>query len=83
MDGLSELLRAIRLTATAYIEAQLSAPWAVETPPRSAIAPTKLIAESAGFGSTAAFTRAFKREFGVPPVAWRRRRRKAAGTQTV
>lgn len=38
MDGLSELLRAIRLSATAYIEAQLSAPWAVETPPRSAIA---------------------------------------------
>ncbi len=38
MDGLSELLRAIRLTATAYIEAELSAPWAVETPPRSAIA---------------------------------------------
>jgi hypothetical protein len=38
MDGLSELLRAIRLTATAYIEAQLTAPWGVETPPRSAIA---------------------------------------------
>ncbi len=38
MDGLSELLRAIRLTATAYIDAELSAPWAVETPPRSAIA---------------------------------------------
>ena len=38
MDGLSELLRAIRLTATAYIEAELSAPWAVATPPRSAIA---------------------------------------------
>jgi AraC-like DNA-binding protein len=38
MDGLSELLRAIRLTGTAFIEAQLSAPWAVETPPASAIA---------------------------------------------
>ena len=38
MDGLSELLRAIRLTATAYIEAELYAPWAVETPPPSAIA---------------------------------------------
>jgi len=38
MDGLSELLRAIRLTGTAFIEAQLSAPWAVETPPPSAIA---------------------------------------------
>jgi len=38
MDGLSELLHAIRLTATAYIDAQLSEPWAVETPPRAAIA---------------------------------------------
>lgn len=38
MDGLSELLRAIRLTGTAFIEAQLSAPWAVETPAPSAIA---------------------------------------------
>jgi len=203
MDGLSELLRAIRLTATAYIEAQLSAPWAVETPPRSAIAAallpssgsaqgqafqpgfgavlaklselvfvdairayvealaqqeswlaglrdryvsgalaliysdpgapwtleslakatgtsrtvltdhfvrgvgaapmhylsqwrlrvaadllantdraTKLIAESAGFGSTAAFTRAFKREFGVPPARWRQDQRNARGFAT-
>jgi AraC family transcriptional regulator, alkane utilization regulator len=32
----------------------------------------KLIAESAGFGSTAAFTRAFKREFGSSPASWRR-----------
>ena len=38
----------------------------------------KAIAENAGFGSTAAFNRAFKREFGVPPVAWRRRSRKGA-----
>lgn len=37
----------------------------------------KTIAENAGFGSTSAFNRAFKREFGVPPVAWRRRSRKA------
>jgi AraC-like DNA-binding protein len=35
----------------------------------------KLIAEAAAFGSTAAFTRAFKREFGVSPARWRRNQR--------
>ena len=38
MDALSELLRVIRLSGTAFINAELSAPWAVETPPPSAIA---------------------------------------------
>ena len=32
------------------------------------------IAESAGYESEAAFSRAFKREFGKPPAAWRRAR---------
>jgi AraC-like DNA-binding protein len=32
---------------------------------------TKRIASDAGFGSIAAFSRAFKREFGVPPAQWR------------
>lgn len=38
MDALSELLRVIRLSGTAFIDAELTAPWAVETPPPSAIA---------------------------------------------
>jgi hypothetical protein len=32
MDALSELLRVIHLSGTAFIDAELSAPWAVETP---------------------------------------------------
>jgi hypothetical protein len=38
VDALSELLRVIRLSGTAFIDAELSAPWAVETPPPSALA---------------------------------------------
>ncbi len=30
------------------------------------------VAEAAGYGSEGAFTRAFKREYGAPPAAWRR-----------
>jgi hypothetical protein len=30
------------------------------------------IAERSGYDSEAAFTRAFKREFGVPPTVWRK-----------
>jgi AraC-like DNA-binding protein len=36
------------------------------------------IAEESGYESEAAFNRAFKREFGVPPASWRRDRRSAA-----
>lgn len=49
---------------------------AADTLAQSGAAP-KVVAEKAGFGSTAAFNRAFKRMFGVPPVEWRRRNRKA------
>jgi AraC-like DNA-binding protein len=31
-----------------------------------------LIAKRVGYDSEAAFNRAFKREFGLPPAAWRR-----------
>jgi len=30
------------------------------------------VAERSGYESEAAFSRAFKREFGMPPAAWRR-----------
>jgi len=30
------------------------------------------VAEHSGYESEAAFNRAFKREFGVPPAAWRK-----------
>ena len=33
---------------------------------------TASVAYAVGFGSEAAFNRAFKREFGVPPAAWRK-----------
>jgi len=32
------------------------------------------VAEESGYDSESAFNRAFKREFGAPPAAWRRRR---------
>jgi len=31
------------------------------------------IAERSGYDSDAAFSRAFKREFGMPPAAWRKK----------
>ena len=34
--------------------------------------PLAVVAEDVGYESEAAFNRAFKREFGVPPAAWRR-----------
>ena len=34
---------------------------------------TANVAYAVGFNSEAAFNRAFKREFGVPPAAWRKR----------
>ena len=35
------------------------------------------IAEQVGYDSEAAFNRAFKREFGMPPAGWRKNRSKA------
>jgi len=39
---------------------------------RSGNDPVARIAENSGYESEAAFSRAFKREFGTPPAAWRR-----------
>ena len=41
---------------------------------RSTRDPVARIAENFGYESEAAFNRAFKREFGSPPAAWRRRK---------
>jgi AraC family transcriptional regulator, alkane utilization regulator len=41
----------------------------------------KSVAESAGFNSTEAFSRAFKRQFGRPPAQWRRERRQTGAGQ--
>ena len=38
--------------------------------------PLKGIADGAGYESEAAFSRAFKRHFGLPPADWRRRQRR-------
>ena len=35
------------------------------------------VAEQVGYESEAAFNRAFKREFGMPPAGWRKNRRSA------
>lgn len=40
---------------------------------KAADTPMKAIADLAGYESEAAFSRAFKRHFGVPPADWRRR----------
>jgi len=40
---------------------------------RSGTEPMSRIAERSGYESEAAFNRAFKRELGTPPAAWRRR----------
>jgi len=44
----------------------------------NSMAPVTDVAASVGYESEAAFNRAFKREYGLPPASWRRRERKGA-----
>ena len=44
---------------------------------RDTTANTASVAYAAGYNSEAAFNRAFKREYGEPPAAWRRRKAEA------
>jgi AraC-like DNA-binding protein len=44
-------------------------------------APLARIAEDVGYQTDTAFSRAFRREYGAPPAAWRRRQ--GAGAPTV
>jgi AraC-like DNA-binding protein len=44
---------------------------------RDGAAPITDVASIAGYESEAAFNRAFKREFGLPPAGWRRREKQA------
>jgi AraC-like DNA-binding protein len=46
---------------------------------RTSGAPLSRIAEEVGYGSEAAFIRAFRRQFGVPPGNWRRGLKNAEG----
>ena len=38
MDALSEVLRLVRLTGAVFLNAELSAPWAVQSPPSTVLA---------------------------------------------
>jgi hypothetical protein len=59
-DPLSDVLRALRPTGGVFLDARLSAPSLI------AAIPHILTLES-----EEAFSRAFKREFGVPSARWR------------
>ena len=50
---------------------------------RSSSAPLARIAEDVGYQTDTAFSRAFRREFGSPPAAWRRRKSRQEGAPDV
>ena len=56
---------------------QYLAAWRIQVAAHELLASGKSIAQVAqqvGYESEASFTRAFKRELGMPPAAWRRER---------
>ena len=50
---------------------------------RDGAAPITDVASDAGYESEAAFNRAFKREFGLPPAGWRRKERRTSGRASI
>jgi AraC-like DNA-binding protein len=46
-------------------------------------APLASIAQEVGYQTDTAFSRAFRREFGAPPAAWRRRQTASASASAV
>jgi AraC-like DNA-binding protein len=62
---------------------QYLAHWRLRTAARELRSGSKSLAEVAGavgYDSEAAFSRAFKREFGLPPASWRTRQERLAGS---
>ena len=83
MEALSEVLRAVKLTGAVFLNVEFRVPWCIAAQGswRLALAASRLrsgstslarIADEVGYESEAAFNRAFKREFGMPPARWRR-----------
>ena len=58
--------------ALALLHGEPGRPWTVDELAREAVLSRSALAERSGYESEAAFSRAFKREFGMPPAAWRK-----------
>ena len=81
MDALSEVLCAVRLVDGDPVELQAGDLILYPTRWRISLAAAQLresnisiirVATQVGYESESAFNRAFKREFGLPPAAWRK-----------
>ncbi|MGA8706243.1 MAG: AraC family transcriptional regulator [Steroidobacteraceae bacterium] len=72
MDALSETLRVVRLLGAIFIQGRF---WRMVLAANllcRSNAPLAQIAEDVGYQTDTAFIRAFRREYGLPPAAWRR-----------
>ena len=66
--------------AHAWTVDELAARWRLQVAAQELLIGSKslaAIAEQVGYDSEAAFNRAFKREFGMPPAGWRKNQNKA------